>query len=63
MATAEEKAVGLKNQGNTAFAKHDWHTAIDFYSQAIGLNDKEPTFWANRAQVSVRRYSPGRSRD
>jgi len=52
MSSAEEKAVGLKNQGNAAFLKHDWATAIDFYSQAIALNEKEPTFWANRAQVN-----------
>jgi hypothetical protein len=54
MATPEEnlkKAVDLKNQGNTAFAAHDWPTAIDFYTKAIELNDKEPTFWSNRAQV------------
>lgn len=51
MATPEEQAVALKNQGNKAFAAHDWPTAIDFYSQAIELNDKEPTFWSNRAQV------------
>lgn len=53
MATPEEQAVALKNQGNKAFAAHDWPTAIDFYSQAIELNDKEPTFWSNRAQVGI----------
>jgi hypothetical protein len=51
MATPEEKATELKNQGNKAFAAHDWPTAIDLYSQAIELNGKEPTFWSNRAQV------------
>lgn len=51
MATPEEKAVDLKNQGNKAFAAHDWPAAIDFYSKAIQLNDKEPTYWSNRAQV------------
>jgi tetratricopeptide (TPR) repeat protein len=51
MATPEEQAVALKNQGNKAFAAHDWQTAIDFYTKAIELNDKEPTYWSNRAQV------------
>ena len=51
MATTEEKATDLKNQGNKAFAAHDWPTAIDFYSKAIELNDQEPTYWSNRAQV------------
>lgn len=55
MATPEEKATELKNQGNKAFAAHDWPTAIDFYTKAIELNDKEPTYWSNRAQV---RYPP-----
>lgn len=46
-----QSAVDLKNQGNKAFAAGDWPTAIDFYSKAIELNDKEPTFFTNRAQV------------
>lgn len=52
MATPEEQAVALKNEGNKAFASHDWPTAIEHYTQAIALNDKEPAFYANRAQVS-----------
>lgn len=51
MATPEEQATALKNDGNKAFQKHDWPTAIDFYSKAIELNDKEPTYFTNRAQV------------
>jgi len=51
MSSVEEKAVALKNKGNEAFAKHDWQAAIDCYTKAIELNDKEPIFWANRAQV------------
>lgn len=54
MAPSEEdktKAVDLKNQGNEAFKKHDWPTAIDFYSKAIELDDTQPTYYANRAQV------------
>jgi len=43
--------VALKNEGNKAFAAHDWPKAIEFYTQAIELDDKQPTFYANRAQV------------
>jgi len=53
MATTQERAVALKNEGNKAFSRHDWTAAIDYYSKAIELNDKEPTFWANRAQMCV----------
>lgn len=54
MAVSDEdkaKAVALKNQGNEAFKKHDWAGAIDFYSKAIEVDDTEPTYFANRAQV------------
>lgn len=47
------KAVALKNQGNDAFKKHDWPTAIDFYTKAIEVDDAEPTYFANRAQVRI----------
>lgn len=46
-----DEANALKNEGNKAFAAHDWRTAIEFYTKAIELNDKEPTFYSNRAQV------------
>lgn len=46
-----QKAVELKNQGNKAFAAGDWPAAIDFYTKAIELHDKEPNFFTNRAQV------------
>ena len=51
MTTPEEQAVAFKNEGNKAFAAHDWPRAIELYSKAIDLNDKEPIFWSNRAQV------------
>lgn len=41
----------MKQKGNTAFANHDWPTAVDFYTQAIEKNDKDPSFYCNRAQV------------
>jgi serine/threonine-protein phosphatase 5 len=46
-----QEAIELKNKGNKAFAAGDWPTAIDFYTKAIELNDKEPLFLTNRAQV------------
>jgi serine/threonine-protein phosphatase 5 len=51
MATNEERAVELKNEGNKAFMAHDWPKAVDLYTQAIDLNPNEATFFANRAQV------------
>ncbi len=54
MATPEEKATAFKNDGNTAFAAHDWPRAIELYSKAIELNDKDHTFFSNRAQVSAK---------
>jgi len=45
------EAVELKNQGNEAFKNNDWPRAVDLYSQAIEKNNKEPSFYTNRAQV------------
>ena len=42
----------MKKKGNEAFASHDWSTAIDFYTKAIEKDDKDPSFFCNRAQVS-----------
>jgi len=54
MTSREEQAVAFKNDGNKAFAAHDWPTAIDCYTKAIGLNDKDPTYYSNRAQACFR---------
>ncbi|KAI1438780.1 hypothetical protein GGR50DRAFT_301275 [Xylaria sp. CBS 124048] len=51
MASAAEQATAFKNGGNKAFAEHDWPRAVELYTKAIELNDKEPTFYTNRAQV------------
>ena len=48
-----EAATALKVKGNAAFSAHDWPTAIDFYTQAIEKNDRDASFFANRAQVSI----------
>ena len=44
-------AVELKNKGNEAFKEKNWPKALDYYTQAIEKNDKEPAFFTNRAQV------------
>ncbi|KAH6686227.1 serine/threonine-protein phosphatase [Plectosphaerella plurivora] len=54
MATPEEQATAFKNEGNKAFQKHDWPAAIKSYTQAIELNDKEPTYFTNRAQAYIK---------
>jgi serine/threonine-protein phosphatase 5 len=54
-----QEAVDLKNKGNKAFASGDWPTAIDFYSKAIDINDKEPTFYTNRAQAYIKTEAYG----
>ena len=47
-------AVALKTKGNEAFKAKDWPAAIDFYTKAIELNDKEPSFFSNRAQANIK---------
>ncbi len=46
-----EAATVLKQQGNKAFAAHDWPTAAKFYTEAIEKYDRDPSFFCNRAQV------------
>ena len=48
-----EGALALKKKGNEAVASHYWLKAVEFYTQAIDLNDKDATFYCNRAQVSL----------
>lgn len=46
-----KSAVDLKNEGNKAFSSGDYPAAVDLYSQAIALDDQQPLFFTNRAQV------------
>ena len=63
MTSPEEQAVAFKNDGNKAFAAHDWPKAIHLYTKAIDLNDKEPVFYSNRAQVYLSASQSRCSRD
>ncbi|KAI7190130.1 hypothetical protein KC352_g21780, partial [Hortaea werneckii] len=51
---ASEEAIAMKNKGNEAFKNHDWPAAIEHYTKAIELYDKEPSFYSNRAQANIK---------
>jgi tetratricopeptide (TPR) repeat protein len=53
MSTEVAAAVALKDQGNKAFAAHDWPSAIEFYTKAIEKDPNQPTYYSNRAQVCL----------
>ncbi|KAH8716910.1 Metallo-dependent phosphatase-like protein [Phaeosphaeriaceae sp. PMI808] len=59
MANTPEEAIQLKNKGNEAFKNQDWNGALDFYTKAIELWDKEPSFYTNRAQANIKLESYG----
>ena len=48
--SAKAEATALKQQGNKAFAEHDWLNAVKFYTEAIEKHE-DPSFFCNRAQV------------
>ncbi|CAG7868211.1 unnamed protein product [Brassica rapa] len=45
----EESAEIAKEKGNQAFKEKQWQKAIGMYSEAIKLNDKNGTYYSNRA--------------
>lgn len=53
-ASDKAAAIAIKNKGNTAFAAHDWPTAVDYYTKAIEKYDAEPSFYCNRAQANLK---------
>ncbi|PBP15912.1 serine/threonine-protein phosphatase 5 [Diplocarpon rosae] len=59
MASPEAQAVAFKNDGNKAFAAHDWPTAIDLYTKAIELDGNQPTYYSNRAQANIKSEAYG----
>jgi len=59
MSSPKEQAVAFKNDGNKAFAAHDWLSAIDFYTKAIELDGTQPTYYSNRAQANIKSEAYG----
>jgi serine/threonine-protein phosphatase 5 len=56
---ASQEAIELKNKGNKAFKEHDWPGAIDFYTKAIEIYDKDASFFCNRSQANIKMESYG----
>ncbi|KAL5232131.1 hypothetical protein ABZP36_030907 [Zizania latifolia] len=49
LSSNEQKAEELKLKANDAFKANKFSLAIEFYSQAIELNNSNAVYWANRA--------------
>ncbi|WVZ60231.1 hypothetical protein U9M48_010282 [Paspalum notatum var. saurae] len=45
----EEAAEAAKEKGNAAFKEKQWQKAVNFYTEAIKLNEKVATYYSNRA--------------
>ena len=53
-----QKALQLKEQGNTFFANKEWQQALDYYTKAIQIHPKEATFYSNRSTCYVNVQQP-----
>lgn len=42
-----------KEKGNVAYKGKQWHKAVNYYSEAIKLNDKNATYYSNRAAACL----------
>lgn len=42
-----------KEKGNVAYKGKQWHKAVNFYSEAIKLNEKNATYYSNRAAACL----------
>uniref|UniRef100_A0A6M2F9M0 Amidase domain-containing protein n=1 Tax=Populus davidiana TaxID=266767 RepID=A0A6M2F9M0_9ROSI len=47
--SGENSAEMAKEKGNQAFKEKQWKKAISYYNEAIKLNDKNATYYSNRA--------------
>lgn len=52
----KEESAELKAKGNKYFASHEWLNAIDSYTKAIEMYDQDPSYYCNRAQVTLPRF-------
>ncbi|SZF04271.1 unnamed protein product [Blumeria hordei] len=59
MTASQEEAVAYKNEGNKAFSAHDWAKAIENYTKAIELDNKQAAYYANRAQANIKSEAYG----
>ena len=50
---AGNDAEGLKNKGNTAFSNGKFEEAVALYNQAIEIDNTNPVFFSNRANVYI----------
>ncbi|KAF8105876.1 hypothetical protein N665_0152s0014 [Sinapis alba] len=57
----EESAEIAKEKGNQAFKEKQWQKAIGLYSEAIKLNDKNGTYYSNRAAAYLELGSFGQA--
>lgn len=51
---SKEEAVKLKDEGNAFLKEHKFHQAIESYTKAIELDNQNPIFYSNRAQVHIK---------
>jgi len=50
----KESSAEIKAQGNELFAKKEFQAAIDKYTEAIQIYDKEPSYFTNRAACLIK---------
>lgn len=54
MAAEKTAADALKDEGNVLFGQAQYKAAIEKYTQAIALNDKNEIYWCNRAFANLK---------
>ena len=52
--SSQVKATDIsKEKGNVAYKGKQWHKAVNFYSEAIKLNEKNATYYSNHAATCL----------